>query len=345
MVSTSNWYNLWQISMAMIKKTILSLSFFSVCLPLAAQLYKNNEPFAHTYSITARDSSTGEMAVGVQSHWFSVGTLVSWGESGVGVVATQSFVNKSLGLRGLALLKSGLTAQQALDSLMAADPGRDVRQVGITDARGNTAAHTGKNCIDHASHIVGRNYTVQSNMMLGPQVPAAMAKAFEQNSNLPLAERVLAALKAAEAAGGDIRGKQSAAIIVVGAKPHSEPWNDKLIDVRVDDHAQPLVELTRILKTYRAYEHMNNGDLAIEKGDMKKAMEEYMAAEKMFPNNAEMKYWHAIALANNKDIDGAALMLKAIYRKDKNWLELTRRLPKVGLLSVSAGDLKKLCSL
>lgn len=310
-----------------------------------AQVYKNSEPFAHTYSIVARDSATGEMAVGVQSHWFSVGTVVSWGESGVGVVATQSFVNKSFGLRGLAMIKSGLTAQQTLDSLLATDVGREVRQVGIIDARGNVAVHTGKNCIDFASHIKGKDYSVQSNMMLGDKVPAAMSKAWEQNRNLPLAERVMKALEAAQSVGGDIRGKQSAALIVVSGKPAAEPWNDKLIDIRIDDHAAPIAELGRVLKTWRAYEHMNNGDLAVEKNDMATAMKEYMLAEKMFPQNLEMQYWHAITLANNKDVNGAAKMLKTIYKKDKNWLELTKRLPKAGLLNVNAEELKKLTTL
>lgn len=312
---------------------------------LKAQVYKSTEPFAHTFSIVARDSATGEMAVGVQSHWFSVGTVVSWGESGAGVVATQSFVNKSFGLRGLAMIKSGLTAQQTLDSLLATDAGREVRQVGIIDARGNVAVHTGKNCIDFASHIKGKDYSVQSNMMLGDKVPAAMSKAYEQNRHLPLAERVLAALEAAQSVGGDIRGKQSAVLIVVSGKPAVEPWNDKLIDIRIDDHAEPIAELGRVLKTWRAYEHMNNGDLAVEKNDMTTAMKEYMAAEKMFPQNLEMQYWHAITLANNKDVNGAAKMLKTIYKKDKNWLELTRRLPKAGLLNVNTEELKKLTTL
>jgi uncharacterized Ntn-hydrolase superfamily protein len=322
-------------------RTIIAIILLlAVVTAPAQQVFKTAEPFAHTYSIVARDSATGEMAVAVQSHWFSVGTVVSWAESGVGVIATQSFVNKSFGLRGLALLKSGLNAQQTLDSLLATDPGREVRQLAIVDNMGNVAVHTGKNCIDFANHIKGNGYSVQSNMMHTDKVPAAMSKAFEQNKHLPLAERVMAALKAAEAAGGDIRGKQSAAMLVVAGKPASEPWNDKLIDIRVDDAALPLPELERLLKTYRAYEHMNNGDLAVEKNDMPKAMQEYMAAEKMFPANLEMQYWHAITLANNKDVKGAAKMLQSIYKKDANWRELTRRLPKVGILNVNEADLK-----
>ncbi|GAB3508518.1 hypothetical protein GCM10027341_44420 [Spirosoma knui] len=308
-----------------------------------AQRTHNGEPFAHTFSIVARDEKTGDLAVGVQSHWFSVGTTVSWGEAGVGVVATQSFINKSFGLRGLALLKKGRTAQQALDELLRLDEGRDVRQVAIVDAKGNVAVHTGKKCVDFASHRKGRNYSVQANMMLTDNVPGAMATAFEKNTNLPLPERVLSALHAAQAAGGDIRGRQSAVILVVKGKATGSPWDDNhLVDLRVDDADQPLRELDRLLRTHRAYEHMNRGDLAVEKNDMTKAMQEYGAAMKQFPQNLEMQYWTAIALANSKQVPKAASMLNRIYAKDANWRELTRRLPKVGLLTVSSAELAQL---
>jgi uncharacterized Ntn-hydrolase superfamily protein len=318
---------------------------FCVTHTTLAQVYKSKEPFAHTYSIVARDSITGDMAVGVQSHWFSVGTVVSWGQSGVGVVATQSFVNKSFGIRGLAYLDKGFTAQQAMDSLLATDAGKEVRQVAILDANGNVANFTGKNCIDFATQIKGTHYSVQSNMMLTNKVSIAMRTAFEKNNQLPLAERVLATLKAAQAAGGDIRGSQSAAIIVVSGKKTTEPWNDKLIDLRVDDATKPLDELDRLLKITRAYEYMNNGDLYVEKNDMENAMKAYTTAEKMFPKNEEMQYWHAITLANNKKIKEAAQLLKKVYKVNKNWLELTKRLPKVGLLNVTENELKTLTSL
>jgi uncharacterized Ntn-hydrolase superfamily protein len=306
------------------------------------QFTRNGEGLAHTFSIVARDPATGEMAVGVQSHWFSVGTAVSWGEAGVGVVATQSFVNKSYGIRGLGLMKEGKTAQEALTILLAEDDGREVRQVAMLDSHGNVATHTGKGCIDYASHIIGKNYSVQSNMMLNNKVCPAMAKAFEQSESLPLAERVMKALEAAQAVGGDIRGKQSAAILVVKGKSEGKPWDERLVDLRVDDHAAPLIELARLLKLYRAYEHMNNGDLYTEKNNMEEAMKEYRAAMQLFPSNLEMQYWTAITLANNKKIKDAAAMLEKIYAKDSNWRELTRRLPKVNLLNVSVDDLKSL---
>ncbi|QJW89791.1 DUF1028 domain-containing protein [Spirosoma taeanense] len=321
----------------------LFLSILLLPVTIWAQHTRSGDPFAHTFSIVARDEKTGDLAVGVQSHWFSVGTSVSWGEAGVGVVATQSFTNKSFGLRGLALLKAGKTAQQALDELLLTDEGRDVRQVAIADVKGNVAVHTGKKCIDFAGHQKGTNYSVQANMMLNNTVPAAMAAAFEKNAGLALPERVLSALNAAQAVGGDIRGRQSAVLLVVKGKATTEPWNDNhLVDLRVDDANQPLAELARLLRVHRAYEHMNNGDLATEKNDMKTAMQEYGAAMKMFPKNLEMQYWTAIALANTKQVSKAAGMLRAIYAQDPNWRELTRRLPKVGLLTVSEAELAQL---
>jgi uncharacterized Ntn-hydrolase superfamily protein len=316
--------------------------FLFISIQLQAQYFSNKEPFAHTFSVVGRDPKTGDMAVAVQSHWFSVGTTVSWGEAGVGVVATQSFINKSFGLRGLALLKDGKSPQEALDALLENDPGKDVRQVAILDTKGRVATHTGKNCIDDAGHLNGEGFSVQANMMLNKNVVPAMEKAWKKNSNLELAERMVAVLKAAQAAGGDIRGKQSAALIVVKAKATNEPWNDRAIDIRVDDHAEPISELERILKTYRAYEHMNRGDLEVEQGNMEKAMTEYRAAMTMFPDNLEMQYWTAITLASNKKVKEASAMLQKIYQKDPNWRELTRRLPKVGLLTVSPEELKEL---
>lgn len=325
------------------KKLFYLITFCLTSWASLAQKTQQNEAFAHTFSIVARDPQTGDMAVGVQSHWFSVGTTVSWAEAGVGAIATQSFVNKSFGIRGLSLLKSGKTAQETLDILLSDDAGKEVRQVGIVDQKGNVAVHTGKNCVDYAGHVKGTQFSVQSNMMLTDKVPAAMAKAFESSANLPLAERVLKAMEAAQAVGGDIRGKQSAALLVVNATDTGKPWDDNhKVDLRVDDHGLPLVELARLLKVQRAYEHMNEGDLAVEKNDMKKAMEEYGAAMKMFPNNLEMQYWTAIALANSHQTAKASAMLKKIYTKDTNWLEMTKRLPKVGLLTVSEKEFQQL---
>lgn len=322
-------------------KNILCFLLLILSFTSNAQVFKTKEPLVHTFSIVARDEATGEMSVGVQSHWFSVGTAVPWAEAGVGAIATQSFVDKSYGPKALALLKQGFTAQQTLDSLTKADAGREVRQVAIIDNKGNVATHTGAKCIQYASHIKGTNFSVQSNMMLGSKVCEGMQAAFEKSAGKPLAERVLLALEAAQKAGGDIRGMQSAALITVPGKP-TESWNNKTVDIRVDDNPLPLKELRRLYTVHLAYEHMNNGDLAVEKNNMELAMNEYNAAMKLFPENLEMKYWTAITLANNKQIDKAAAMLKAIYAKDKNWRELTKRLPAVGLLNVNNKELLKL---
>ena len=324
-------------------KKILLLSLFVISVAVStSQVYKNSLPFAHTFSIVARDSVTGEMAVAVQSHWFSVGTAVSWAEAGVGAVATQSFVNKSFGIRGLDLLRRGLTAQEALDALLKDDEGREVRQVAIVDSKGNVAAHTGKGCIQYATQIEGKQFSVQSNMMLTDQVSKAMAAAFESSGDRPLGEKMLVALEAAQRVGGDIRGQQSAALIVVPGISEGKPWDERTIDLRVDDSKEPIKELRRLYTVHLAYEHMNNGDLATEKKDMVKAMNEYNAAMQLMPSNLEMQYWTAITLASNKQVDKALPILKKVFSADKHWKELTRRLPSVNLLTVSEADLKKI---
>lgn len=325
--------------MKICNKIFLVTLFLLIELP--AQVYNFTEPLAHTYSIVARDPNTGEMGVAVQSHWFSVGSIVSWGEAGVGVVATQSFVNPSFGQRGLEMLKQGMTAQEVVDLLIASDEGRDFRQLAIVDAKGNSAAYTGSKCIPEAGHIVGDNYCVQANLMLSNLVWSEMSKAFE-SSDGPLAERLIAALEAAQNVGGDIRGQQSAAILVVKAKATGKLWEDRYIDLRVEDHPEPVNEIKRLLKVFRAYEHMNNGDLAVEKNDMKLAMEHYSAAMKMFPENLEMKYWTAVTLVNNGQINKALPLFREIFSADDNWRKLTPRLIKVGMLNANADTLKKI---
>jgi uncharacterized Ntn-hydrolase superfamily protein len=312
----------------------------SLATPITAQLTKNGDPLAHTYSIVARDSVSGEMGVAVQSHWFSVGTIVSWGEAGVGVVATQSFVNPSFGPRGLAMLKAGMTAQQAVDALIANDPGRDVRQLAILDAQGNAAAYTGKSCIPGAGHIEGDQYAVQANLMRNDKVWPAMSEAFE-TSDGPLADRMMRAMEAGEAAGGDIRGRQSIAILVVAAESTGEPWVDRKVDLRIDDHPRPLREMRRLLTVHKAYEHMNRGDVAIEHGDEEAALREYSAAQKLMPKNLEMQYWTAVSLVNIGRKEEAWPMFSSIFAENPDWKELTPRLVP-GLLQVSEEELNEL---
>jgi uncharacterized Ntn-hydrolase superfamily protein len=233
-----------------------------------------SQNFANTYSIVAVDSITGEIGAAVQSHWFSVGSNVIWAEAGVGAVATQSFINPSFGFDGLKLMNEGRLPQEALSLLVNNDEGRDFRQVALINADGISAAHTGVKCIPDAGHMNGKYFSAQANLMLKASVWPAMVDAFKKTKG-PLAERLVASLEAAQKEGGDIRGKQSAAILVVRGISTGKIWKDRLIDIRVEDHPDPVKELKRLLRIHRAYEHMNAGDVAIETGDEQKALLEY----------------------------------------------------------------------
>ncbi len=296
-----------------------------------------------TYSIVARDPATGEMGVAVQSHWFSVGTAVPWAEAGVGAVATQSFVEPSYGPLGLAAMKAGAAPEKALADLLAKDPHPEVRQVAFVDAGGRVAAHTGGKCIPAAGHKTGKGYSVQANLMLGDEVPAAMAKAFEASTG-PLAERMVAALEAAQAVGGDIRGKQSAAIVVVRAKATDKPWTDRLVDLRVEDSDRPLAELRRVLALARAYDLMNQGDEAVAAGKMDEALAKYSRAEEMFPANDEFVFWHAVTLVTNGRTGEALPVFGKAFRMNPSWMLLVPRLPGVGQLPDTPGLVEKILS-
>ena len=310
---------------------ILALAFATVSY--AQRAVERNVPLrpVHTFSIVARDPATGELGVAVQSHWFSVGAIVPWAEAGVGAVATQSFVDPSYGKLGLDLMRTGKSAPDALKALLAGDEGREVRQVAMIDAQGRVQAWTGKNDIQSAGQIVGNGYSVQANLMLSEKIWPAMSQAFEKTKG-DLAERMLAALDAAQAAGGDIRGRQSAALIVVSGKSTGQAWKDRLFDLRVDDSGEPLKELRRLVTLQRAYNHMNAGDLAVEKKDNESALREYGAAERLVPDNAEMIYWHAVALVNMNRVAESLPLFGRVFRMDQNWITLTPRLPKSGLL-------------
>lgn len=285
----------------------------------------------HTYSIVARDPATGEMGVAVQSHWFSVGSNVAWAEAGVGAVATQSFIDPSYGRGGLDLMRGGASPEDALKTLLAKDEGRDVRQVAMVDARGRVAAHTGAKCIEAAGDRTGAGYSVQANLMANGRVWPAMARAYEAARG-DLADRMLAALDAAQAQGGDIRGRQSAALVVVKAESSGKPWADRLFDLRVDDHPEPLRELRRLVRLQRAYNHMNAGDAAVERKDNEAALREYAAAERLVPDNIEMVYWHAVALANMNRVEEALPLFRRVFDAEPNWRTLTPRLVKSGIL-------------
>ncbi|MEY2568801.1 MAG: hypothetical protein QOE35_3330 [Actinomycetota bacterium] len=257
-----------------------------------------------TYSIVARDPETGDVGVAVQSHFFSVGSICSWVEPGVGAVATQSIAEPSYGPRGLDAMRAGRSASVALATLTAEDDDREQRQVAYVDARGEVAVHTGDRCIAEAGHATGDGFSAQANMMRGTGVPEAMAEAFSSTGG-ELSDRLLASLYAAEAAGGDIRGRQSACLLI--ASPDGQPW-ERAYDVRVDDHAEPLDELARLVALHRAY---RDGEAC----------------------NNELRFWRALALAGEGNVDEARALLAPVWAEHDGWAALLLRLPAAGLVS------------
>ena len=291
-----------------------------------------------TYSIVARDSATGQLGVAVQSHWFSVGSIVPWAKPGVGAVATQSFVDPRYGPLGLKLMRHGRTAEEALNALVTTDDGRAVRQVAMVDDDGTVAAHTGENAVAAAGHHTGAQYSVQANMMANDEVWPAMAEAYESAEG-DLAARLLAALEAAQAEGGDIRGKQSAALLVVRDSATGESWNDRLFDLRIQDHATPVKELKRLVRMQRAYRALNRGDQHVTAGDIDAAMRSYRQAMEIVPDsatNGEAPFWVGITLADQGRIDDAIPYLRRAYRQHEDWARLVPRLPDAGLLESEA---------
>lgn len=303
------------------------------CLPVVGALAETSRPLrpVNTYSIVARDPATGELGAAVQSHWFSVGSIVIWAEPGIGAVATQSFVEPSYGPLGLQMMRAGKSAEQALTGLLAADAHEDVRQVAMVDAKGRVANHTGKNAIAEHCKATGESYAVQANMMWKPTVCAAMAAAFESASG-DLAERMLRALEAAEGAGGDVRGRQSAALLVVKGDPTAPAWGGREFDLRIEDHADPLLELRRLLTMARAYRLMNAGDEHMTKGEVEQAVIAYSSAEALVPDSHEMVFWHAATLAADGRVDAALPLFKKAFDLWPRWRELVQRLPAAGLL-------------
>jgi uncharacterized Ntn-hydrolase superfamily protein len=288
-------------------------------------------PRNHTYSIVARDPVTGDFGVAVQSHWFQVGPVVPWAEAGVGAVATQSFTRVDYGPLGLVLMRSGKSAGEALASLLATDPQKDVRQVAMVDRQGNVAAWTGPKCIAAAGDRQGKGYSVQANLMENAEVWPAMSQAYEAASG-DLADRLLAALEAAERAGGDIRGRQSAALVVVRGESTGKPWEDRLVDLRVDDAEAPLVELRRLLVLHRAYAEMNQGDEAAAKEEWTAAVGHYTKAAQLAPEIAELPFWEAVTLFMAGREEEALPIFAVVFARDERWAKLVPRLPASGLL-------------
>ena len=335
----------------------------AMLLLLAAPLLAQTRP-VHTFSIVARDAESGQIGVAVQSHWFAVGQVVPWAEAGVGAVATQSFADPTYGKLGLDLLRAGKSAPDALRALLTGDAACEVRQVAMIDAKGVAASFTGARNISAAGSIaghptgdavlscgsagghlyLGRDFAVQANLMVSDAVWPAMAKAYAETKG-DLAERMLAALDAAQKAGGDIRGKQSAALIVVRAQASGRSWEDRAFDVRVDDAAEPLAELRRLVAVQRAYNFMNAGDVAVEQKDHEAALRNYAAAERIASTTpgippsrlAEMLYWTAVSLVNMKRTEEAMPLFARVFAIEPAWRELTPRLVKAGLLPEGFG--------
>ena len=314
--------------MAIRTSLILLLTFL-----LAGQVFAAERPLrpVNTYSIVARDAATGELGVAVQSHWFSVGSGVLWAEPGIGAVATQSFVDPNYGPLGLQLMRAGKDASEALGALLAVDEHANVRQVGMVDANGVVANHTGDKSISEHCDIAGENFTVQANLMWKPTVCKAMVAAYLAADG-DLAERMMIALEAAQAEGGDMRGKQSAAILVVSGDRSLSPWAGRVVDLRVEDHATPLLEMRRLLTLARAYNLMNEGDALMTSNEIDAAVEAYSAAEAIVPDSHEMIFWHAATLAGAGRVDESLPLFEKAFAMWPKWRELVTRLPASGLL-------------
>jgi len=304
----------------------------------AVTISGTHDPIAHTYSIVARDPNTGEMGVAVQSHYFSVGPVVPWAEAGVGAVATQSLVLVDYGPLGLNLMRGGMTAKQALDSLLAADPHHDGRQVAMIDAHGNVAAYTGPNCIPDAGDVQGTQFSCQANLMSNATIWPSMKAAFESAKG-DLAERLMQALEAAEKAGGDIRGRQSAAIVVVKAQGSGKPWNDYVVNLRVEDHPKPLEELRRLLRLRRAYNLEDQGDAFTSEKKNAEAATAYAAAMKLAPDVVELQFWAAVTMYTNGQESAGLKLFHEVFAREARWVDLVPRLARVGLFP---NDAKKI---
>jgi uncharacterized Ntn-hydrolase superfamily protein len=293
-----------------------------------------------TYSIVARDSNTGDLGIAVQSHFFAVGRIVPWAEAGVGAIATQAFADASYGPKGLSLMRRGRSADEALEELVAKDPDRAVRQVAMVDATGRTAVHTGAKCVAAAGHAQADQVVAQGNMLASPTCWPAMINAYQAFSG-DLVEKLLAALEAAENEGGDVRGRQSAAILVVSGEPSNEPWKQVTVDIRVDDHPEPVAEIARLAGYNRAYELIGNalfttGAVTAAKPSQNAAagaLDDLEAADALLEGNREAAVWRAVVLARLGRIEEARQAVKELAADHPELNEFVRRLPEAGLVT------------
>jgi uncharacterized Ntn-hydrolase superfamily protein len=277
-----------------------------------------------TYSIVARDPATGELGVAVQSHWFSVGSIVTWAAPGVGAVATQANAEAAYGPRALELMHTGLTSGEALAQLLGEDDFQASRQVAVMDAHGRPAVHTGSECMPFAGHVVGDGVSCQANIMSSESIWPAMLEAFEAAEGKPLAERLLTALDAAEEAGGDLRGRQSAALLVVEAE--GEPW-EATVSLRVEDHPEPLPELRRLFEVHQAYSLAGSADELMGEGRHDEAAELYRRASELAPQNHELRFWAGLGKAQAGEVSAGVADVQAAIAAHPPWRVLLERLP------------------
>jgi uncharacterized Ntn-hydrolase superfamily protein len=297
------------------------------------------DPFVHTYSIVARDPDTGQMGVAVQSHYFSVGSTVPWAEAGVGAVATQAFANRDYGPEGLALLRQGRNAAQALEILLQQDEEHETRQVALVDAQGHVAAHTGSRCIASAGHARGDHFSVQANMMVDDSVWPAMKRAYEEAGG-DLADRLIATLEAAQEAGGDIRGQQAAAILIVSGQRQQQWWHGRLFDLRVEDHPHPVEELKRLVSIRKAWLLFDRSNELALAQRYDEAVNLLRRAIELEPDITELQFRGSALLFMAGEAPEALALLRDAFAREPQWAELVPRLAAVGLMPDDPGLLK-----
>jgi len=310
----------------------------------ATLLAAGASPARATFSIVARDPESGDLGVAVQSHYFSVGPIVPWAEPGVGAVATQSLVEVAYGPRGLALMRDGATAKDALKKLLDDDQYREVRQVAMVDAHGDVAVHTGKKCIPFAGDEAGDHFTCEANLMASDKVWPAMAAAY-RSAKGDFPERLLQALEAGQRAGGDIRGQQSAAIVIVKGTRSDKPWADRVMDLRVEDSSKPIAELRRLVGLWRAYKKSDEGDAFITEGKVEDALRAYSEAARLAPGNDELLFWQAATLWKLGREKEAAPLFRKVFARDRRWVTLAPRLVPADLLPDDPASIRRIQAL
>ena len=291
---------------------------------------------ASTFSIVGFDPVTKDLGVAVQSRYFSVGPVVPWAEAEVGAVATQSFVNVSYGPKGLELLRRGLTVEEVIDKLTRADKGREMRQLGIVDARGNAAAYTGKKCMEWAGSFVGENYSAQGNILANERVARQMGRRFESSKG-DLADKLVAALEGGEASGGDARGRQSAAILVVRKGKGRGDFGDRLVDLRVEDHTDPIAELKRLLKLHRVYYLIDEAETQLALKQTKKALATIRNAIRLDPRSDDAYLDLAIMYVKIGEMEKAKEAFRQTVCLNPRMEGVIKQLPKVGVIKVPKG--------